>query len=65
MPKDIIGRLNAVISRALNTPEMKDAFNKRMLEPQTSTPEQFAELIHTEIAQNARLISSLAGAKAK
>ena len=56
VPKDIIARLNAVIGNVINTPEMKETFNKQGLEPQTGTPEQFAALIHSEIAQNAKLV---------
>jgi tripartite-type tricarboxylate transporter receptor subunit TctC len=62
VPKDIIAQLNAVIGKIVNTPEMSEAFSQQGLEPQTGTPEQFAALIRSEIAQNARLIK-LAGVK--
>lgn len=64
VPKDIIARLNAVIGKVVNTPEMKESFNKQGLEPQTNTPGQFAALIHSEMARNTRLIR-LIGAKAE
>ncbi len=62
VPKDIIAQLHAVIGRIVNTPEMKEAFNKQGAEPQTNTPEQFAALIRNELAQNAGLVK-LAGLK--
>jgi tripartite-type tricarboxylate transporter receptor subunit TctC len=62
VPKDIIARLNAVIGKAVDTPEIKESLNKQGLDPQTSTPEQFAALIHGDIAKNAKLIA-LAGVK--
>lgn len=56
VPKDIIAQLHAVIGKVVSTPEMKDAFNKQGAEPQTNTPEQFAALIRSELAQNASLV---------
>ena len=61
-PRDIIARLNAVIVEAVNTAEMKEAFARQGLEAQTNTPEQFALLIRSQIAQNAKLIKAT-GAK--
>jgi len=62
VPKDIITRLNAVLGKVVNTPEIKALLIKQGLEPQTSTPEQFASFIHAQIAQNAKLIK-LVGVK--
>lgn len=56
VPKDVIARLNAVIVKALNTPETKELFTKQGYETQTGTPEQFAAFIRSEIAQSAKLI---------
>ena len=64
VPKDIIARLNGLIVKAVNLPEMKEPFKKQGLDPQSSTPEQFAELIKREIAVNVKLIK-LSGAKAE
>jgi len=60
--KDIIARLNAVLAKVGNAPEIKSALNKQGLEPQTTSPEEFAAFIRSEIAQNAKLIK-LSGAK--
>ena len=64
VPKNIIARLNAAIAKTVNTPEMKESINKQGFEPQSSTPEQFAEFIRNEIAQYAKLVE-LAGLKGK
>ncbi|MBI4188968.1 MAG: tripartite tricarboxylate transporter substrate binding protein [Betaproteobacteria bacterium] len=64
VPKDIIARLSTVIGKVVNTPEMQESFNKRGIEPQTNTPEQFAAFIHSEIALNTKLIRSI-GMKAE
>ena len=64
VPKDIIARLNGIIGKAINTPEMKESLTKQGFEPQTNTPEQFAALIRDEIAQTAKLIK-LFGVKAE
>lgn len=60
--KDIVSRLNAVIVKEVNTPDTRTFFGKRGLDPQTGTPEQFADLIRREIALNAKLVK-LSGAK--
>jgi tripartite-type tricarboxylate transporter receptor subunit TctC len=55
-PADVIGRLNAAIVKAVDTPETREALQKQGLEPQTNTPNEFAAFIRGEIAQNAKLI---------
>ena len=62
VPKNVIARLNAVIVKLANSPEMKESLNKQGLDPLTNTPEQFAAFIKNEIAQNAKLIK-LSGAR--
>ncbi|MBI3068964.1 MAG: tripartite tricarboxylate transporter substrate binding protein [Betaproteobacteria bacterium] len=64
VPKYVIARLNAEINKVVNTPEMKEAFNKQGLETQASTPEQFATYMHREIEQNIKLVK-LIGLKAQ
>lgn len=54
--KDIIALLNSTIAKAVSASEIKESFNKQGMEPQTNTPEEFAALIHQEIAQSAKLI---------
>ncbi len=50
-PKDIIAKLNQDITQILNTPEMRETLSNQGLEPVTSTPEQFAELIRADLAR--------------
>lgn len=56
-PKEIIARLNAALAKIVNTQEMKEMFGRQGFEPQTGTPEQFAKVVHNEIAQTAKLIA--------
>lgn len=56
VPNDIITRLNAVIVKVVNTPEMKDMLVEQGYEVQGGTPEQFAAFIRNELAQNGRLV---------
>ncbi len=64
VPAEIVTRLNAVIGKAFNTPEMKESLTKLSLEARTTTPEQFAAHIRSEIDKNAKLVQ-LSGAKAE
>ena len=63
-PKEVIARLNAAMSEVINVAEMKAVLNQQGLEPQTTTPEQFAAFVQAEIAENAKLIK-LIGLKAE
>ncbi len=63
VPKDIVARLNGLIVKAAASPEMRNALAKLGLEPRTSTPEQFAMFIRSEISRSAQLIKAT-GAKA-
>jgi tripartite-type tricarboxylate transporter receptor subunit TctC len=47
-PKDIIGRLNREIVKALHSPEVKDLLNKQGVEPAPGTPEELARFIKSE-----------------
>jgi len=64
MPKDVITRLNSTIARVVGTNEMKEGLYRQGLEPQISTPEQFAAFIHAEVEKNAQLIKHI-GMKAE
>jgi tripartite-type tricarboxylate transporter receptor subunit TctC len=54
--KDIIARLNAIIVKAVSTPEINGALIKLGFEPQGGTPEQFQAFIRRELAQNTKLV---------
>jgi tripartite-type tricarboxylate transporter receptor subunit TctC len=64
VPRDIITRLNTVIVKSANAPDVKDAMVKQGLEVQTTTPEEFAAFVRNERAQNAKLVK-FAGIKSE
>ena len=57
-PRNIVQRLNAEIIRIIATPEITDRFVKQGVEPRTGTPEQFGELIKSEVARWAGVIKT-------
>jgi len=62
VPPAVITRLNAEIADALRAPEIRERILAGGAEPESSTPEQFAERIRSEAAGWARLIRA-AGVK--
>jgi len=56
VPKDIIGRLNAAVVKAVATPELRESLSSQGLEPFSNTPEQFAAFLRRELAQNGAII---------
>ena len=56
--RDVVGRLNAEIDKAMNTPEMKASLVPRGMEVQTSSPQQFVAHIRSEIEKNATLFKA-------
>jgi tripartite-type tricarboxylate transporter receptor subunit TctC len=56
VPREIVTRLNTVIVKAANAPEIREAMVKQGLEVRTNTPEEFAAFIHSERAENAKLV---------
>jgi tripartite-type tricarboxylate transporter receptor subunit TctC len=64
VPGRIITQLNTLIVKGSQSNELKEAFNKQGLEPQSHTPEQFGEFIRAEIAKNMQLVKR-AGIKAE
>ena len=57
-PKDIIAKLNQDVALVLNAPEMRETLPAQGLEAVTGTPEQFGELIRTDLARWAKVIKS-------
>lgn len=57
VPKHIITRLNQVIVKAGESSDLKEAFSKLGLEPQTHTPQQFGALIRAELVKNKKLVA--------
>jgi tripartite-type tricarboxylate transporter receptor subunit TctC len=63
-PRDIIQRLNAESSRIINSSEVSDRFMKLGVTPATGTPEQFGDLVKSEVGRWAKVIKD-AGIKAE
>lgn len=59
VPKEIVARLNTGFNKVVGAAEMKDAFAKQGLEPQTGSPEQFAAFISAQLVENAKLIQAI------
>ncbi len=57
--KEIIGQINAAVTRAVRLPEMNEVFSRQGLEAQGTTPEQFGEFIRKELAKSAMLIKTI------
>ncbi len=49
VPKELLHRIGADIARAVKSPELRDRFTGLGMEPVGSTPEQYNEVIRTEI----------------
>ncbi len=63
-PKDIIGKLNAEIFRALMLPEVKMQLAREGVETAPNSPEQFGKFIQSEITKFAKIIKE-SGARAE
>lgn len=50
-PRTIVARLNAELVKIMHAPELKERFDALATDPVTSTPEEFAALIKSEIAK--------------
>ena len=64
VPAAIVTRLNGALAKIVQMPEVRDAFYKQGMEPQSSTPQQFGAQIAREIEQTVKLLQ-IAGIKAE
>jgi tripartite-type tricarboxylate transporter receptor subunit TctC len=55
-PRDIVNRLNAAWIRSAAMPDTQEMMQKAGVEPASSTPEQFAEFLKTEIVRWGKVI---------
>jgi len=62
MPRDVVGKLNAELTKALNAPEMKDRFAKQGTEVRTGTAEALGDWMRSEQAKWAKVVKE-SGAK--
>jgi tripartite-type tricarboxylate transporter receptor subunit TctC len=56
-PPDIVRRVNTEINRVLQAPEVRERLASLGAEPTGGTPEQFAQLIRTDTARWAKVVS--------
>src|SRR4051812_28912557 len=61
-PKALVERLNAEITRAVNSPEMKQAWQQQGAVPMSMSPEEFGRFLREDIEKWARVVK-LSGAK--
>ena len=55
-PKDVVTRLNREIVKLMQAPDIRERFSQQGIDPETSTPEQFAQLIRDEYARWTKVI---------
>ena len=58
MPRDLVERLNGAVVRAVALKDVQDKFVAGGSEPETSTPEQFAQLIRDDVAKFAKIVKA-------
>lgn len=58
-PRPVIERLHGEVVLALNSPELRKAFDERGIQPVGNTPEEFAGLIESEAVQWRRLAEKI------
>jgi len=57
-PKTIIARLNELTAKALNNKDVGDKLRQQGLEPRSTTPEKFGEMIRSEMSVWAKIIKT-------
>jgi tripartite-type tricarboxylate transporter receptor subunit TctC len=58
LPANVLERLNSTIVRAVAQKDLQDKFVAGGSEPESSTPEQFAQLIRDDVAKFARIVKA-------
>jgi tripartite-type tricarboxylate transporter receptor subunit TctC len=61
-PGEIVKRLSAETAKALGSPDIRDRFAAQGVEPVSSTPEQFAAMMKSELEKWRKVIAA-SGAK--
>jgi tripartite-type tricarboxylate transporter receptor subunit TctC len=57
-PKDVVDRLNAAITAALKSPDLRERLAALGAEPMPDTPERFAAFIKTELAKYEKVVKA-------
>jgi tripartite-type tricarboxylate transporter receptor subunit TctC len=55
MPPEVVGKLNAAIDKLLTSPELEKFFASEGAEPKAMTPQEFSDLIHSEVQRWTRV----------
>jgi tripartite-type tricarboxylate transporter receptor subunit TctC len=55
-PKDVIARLNREIVKVMSAPDMREKFSQQGVDPASSTPDEFAQLIRDEVSRWSKVI---------
>ena len=58
MPRDVLDRLNGAVVKAIAQKDVQEKFIAGGSEPESSTPEQFAQLIRDDVAKFARIVKA-------
>ena len=56
IPKPIVARLNAELIKVMRSPEVRERIRGQYFEPYTSTPEEFAAVIKTDLAKWGKIV---------
>ena len=56
LPKDIVDKLNPIMNKALNSPEVMQRFFVNALEIATSTPQGYTDIIRNDLQAWRKLI---------
>jgi tripartite-type tricarboxylate transporter receptor subunit TctC len=57
-PAAIVDRLNAAITKALTTPDVRERYAALSLDPVTSTPQEYAAYLRAEVARWRKVVSA-------
>ena len=59
MPKDVVAKLNAEITKAVKSPDMQQTFAAQGTDPATAMPDEFAIFVKSEIVKYGKAIKEL------
>ena len=55
-PKELVAKINADITKVVNSPDLNSLLKQTYYEPETTTPEDFAKLVQSDIARLGEVI---------
>ncbi len=58
-PREIVGKINAAINRALATQDVRQRLNAQGFEPTPTTPDEFAAFLASEVQKYAKLVKDI------